>query len=345
MYLSAKARAVVERELIPSLTDSVLNRETTGVTETFSRDGILAARVLPRENWHTLREQHHRELFPLIQPHLERAGRGEQHPVLDFLFRYYSLRPQQLLTWGPGYGAILHDALADEFPSSLGYHSTPNGRTLDPASFPKKRLPFLEWVMRLNATVLKRSPRFSCFGLHEWAMLYRAPKPRHTKIPLRVSPSVIAEVVTNQPLHCTHFDAFRFFTPEAVPLNDTPLSREGCLTHEQPGCLHANMDLYKWCYKLYPWVSSDLLRASFLLALDARILDMEASPYDVTSLGYGAIAIESEEGKARYIESQRAIHEKAQIVRAALVAELSMLAAALAREEQSQTVSSLAGKS
>lgn len=295
-------------------------------------ESISPNRTLSYETWQELREHHHRELTPLIQPHLDRAGRGEHHPVLDFLFRYYSFRPQQLLTWGPGFGTILQDASSDEFPASLGYRTYRGGHALDPASFPKKRLSFLAWVIRLNQAVLTRPPRFSCFGLHEWAMLYRAPQPRHTMIPLRVAPSVIAEVVTSNALHCSHFDAFRFFTPDAVPLNDTTLSREECLTHEQPGCLHANMDLYKWCYKLFPWVSSDLLRASFFLALEARIFDMEASPYDVTSLGYGSITIEAEDGKARYVQKQRMMHEKAQTVRRALLTELSTLAAAVGDE-------------
>lgn len=320
---------MVENELITPLTASGSHPDISGGHDPSYHEGIPAGRILSRETWQHLREQHLSELAPLIQPHLDRAGRGEHHPVLDFLFRYYSFRPQQLLTWGPGLGTTLHEASPSEFPASLGYHSTQHGRTLDPASFPQKRLPFLAWVTRLNETVLNRASRFSCFGLHEWAMLYRAPQPRHTKIPLRISPAVIAEVVTSAPLRCTHFDAFRFFTPDAVPLNDTPLSREECLTHEQPGCLHANMDLYKWCYKLYPWVSSDLLRASFLVALDARILDMEASPYDVTSLGFGAIEIETEEGKARYIERQRGIHENAQAIRRALVAELQRLGTAV----------------
>lgn len=312
-----------------SITTSSLLPTTPEIHGSTADGDMSPTRILSAEAWQTLRERHLSELTPLIQPHLDRAGRGEHHPVLDFLFRYYSFRPQHLLTWGPGFGTTLCDASPSEFPASLGYHSTTHGRALGPASFPHKRLSFLAWVTRLNEAVLNRPPRFSCFGLHEWAMLYRAPQPRHTKIPLRASPAIIAEVVTSHPLHCTHFDAFRFFTPDAVPLNDTPLSRDECLIHEQPGCLHANMDLYKWCYKLFPWVSSDLLRASFLLALEARILDMEASPYDVTSLGFGAIAIETEEGKARYVERQRGIHEKAQVIRRALVGELRELLVAV----------------
>ena len=32
---------------------------------------------------------------------------GEAHPVWDFLFTYYSLRPRQLRIWHPGFGVAL----------------------------------------------------------------------------------------------------------------------------------------------------------------------------------------------------------------------------------------------
>ncbi|NIP97292.1 MAG: 3-methyladenine DNA glycosylase, partial [Akkermansiaceae bacterium] len=48
--------------------------------------------------------------------------------------------------------------------------------------------------------------------------------------------------------------------------------------NEQPGCIHANMDLYKWTAKALPWAGSDLLWDCFELALRAREVDMRASP-------------------------------------------------------------------
>lgn len=275
--------------------------------------------------WQAQLNKHESELRPIIEPHLSRAARNEKHPVLDFLFRYYSFRPQQLLRWTPGSGIILCNASSRDFPDSLGFRPVPEGRALDLARFPKKRVPFLWWVFRLNRELLIRQPRFSCFGLHEWAMLYRSGEPRHETIPLRVSTSTIEQVVESHPLTCTHFDAFRFFSPEAAPRNGITLTRLTSATHEQPGCLHASMDLYKSCYKLYPWVSSTLLRASFLLAKRARIVDMEASPYDVRPLGYNSIPIETESGKALYIEHQRTIHDEAQTIRQRLVDELRFL--------------------
>src|SRR5699024_8972646 len=49
---------------------------------------------------------------------------------------------------------------------------------------------------------------------------------------------------------CTHFDAFRFFTDPAAPLNQTRLTRDDQVRHEQPACLHAGMDVYSWVTKM-----------------------------------------------------------------------------------------------
>ena len=57
---------------------------------------------------------------------------------------------------------------------------------------------------------------------------------------------------------------------------------------EQPGCLHAAMDVYKWATKLGPLVPGDLLLDCFELAREIRRTDMQASPYDVSSYGLDA---------------------------------------------------------
>ena len=68
-------------------------------------------------------------------------------------------------------------------------------------------------------------------------------------------------------------------------------TRETQEAMEQPGCLHANMDLYNWAYKLIPAVSSDLLLDCFDLAWRIRQLDMRASPYDLRPWGYEPVRI------------------------------------------------------
>ena len=65
------------------------------------------------------------------------------------------------------------------------------------------------------------------------------------------------------------------------------------------------MDLYKWAFKLAPFTPSDLVADCFELASRIRVLDMRASPYDLTALGYSPICIETPEGRAEYESLQR----------------------------------------
>jgi hypothetical protein len=127
------------------------------------------------------------------------------------------------------------------------------------------------------------------------------------------------EFVESRPVLCSHYDAFRFFTKKARPLNRLQPTRKNLKKREQPGCIHANMDLYKWAYKLYPWISSDLIADAFELALDARIIDMKASPYDLTNYGYEPIKIETEKGRLVYINEQRKIFQRSMSLREELI--------------------------
>jgi len=98
-----------------------------------------------------------------------------------------------------------------------------------------------------------------------------------------------------------------------------PLTRQTQVLYEQPGCLHANMDLTKWSMKLGPAVPGDLLLDCFELAGEIRLLDMQASPYDLSSLGERAVAIETREGKAEYVARQRDFAERADSLRSRLI--------------------------
>lgn len=260
-------------------------------------------------------------------PRLERAGRGEKHPVYDFLFTYYGYKPGRLARWEPGFGVALTGDGADEFLKLSGYAETPAGVTVDPAGLTPKRLESIRWIRVLLANTRDRAGNFGCFGLHEWAMVYRAPEVRHG-LPLRMPPDRLAKFVESMPIRCSHFDAFRFFTPEARPLNRMQPTRETQPELEQPGCLHANMDLYKWAYKLAPFCPSELMADAFEIAVAARETDMRASPYDVSSLGFTAIAIETPEGRLQYEAEQRAVADRARPVREALIALCDRLIAA-----------------
>ena len=98
--------------------------------------------------------------------------------------------------------------------------------------------------------------------------------------PLRLGTTGTDEVVESHRIACSHFDAFRFFTDSARPLNTLQPGRDDRAAFEQPGCLHAGMDLYKHAFRLTPLVPSELVADCFELAWDIRELDMRASPYD-----------------------------------------------------------------
>ena len=185
------------------------------------------------------------------------------------------------------------------------------------------------WIQELLKAVTQRRAHFGCYGLHEWAMVYRQPASavRHAGFPLRLSEKEVTEFVDSQSLCCTHYDAFRFFTREAQPRNNLSPTLENRPDTEQPGCLHTNMDLYKWSYKLSPWISSDLLKDAFFLAMEIRELDMRASPYDLTGFGYEPIPVETTEGRSTYEEEQRLLAREARPLRNNLIQQLDKVLA------------------
>ncbi|WP_233439587.1 MULTISPECIES: 3-methyladenine DNA glycosylase [Lentzea] len=252
-------------------------------------------------------------------PHQERKLRKEKHPVMDFLFTYYSHRPVRLERWHPGPGVVLEDAAEYlEFPH---YKATPDGVALDVESFLGQRAKTVEFVRQLLTATLSRPPRLGCFGLHEWAMVYRQEPEeiRHNAWPLRLGSDGTDRVVEASRIQCGHFDAFRFFTQPARPRNALQPTREDQVANEQPGCLHANMDLFKWAYKMEPATPSDLVADCFELAADVRELDMRASPYDLAGLGYDPVPIETPDGRAEYARQQAAFAERARPLRERLV--------------------------
>lgn len=276
--------------------------------------------TLPPDRWTSRRDAYRARVDEVIGPHLDRQATGERHPVVDFLFTYYSLRPAQLRRWHPGFGTVLGGPAANEYADFSGYTRLAGGVGADPDLLVRRRS-MLEFTARILSGTTSRPAQLNCFGLHEWAMVYRggAAAVRHTGTPLRLGTAGTDAVVESMQLRCTHFDAFRFFTPDAVGRNEIPLVREEQSVREQPGCLHAGMDLYKWCYKLVPLVGSDLLLRCFELALDARELDMRASPYDLRDLGYAPVPIETPAGRAEYVRAQSLLAERAAPLRAELL--------------------------
>jgi hypothetical protein len=253
------------------------------------------------------RGSHRARLAPYVEPHLARRRAGVPHPVHDFLFTYYSFSPAKLLEHQPGWpGSGTPDLL-------------------------ERRRPLLVSTLELLRATAGRAPTLACFGLHEWAMVHRADETRHP-VPLRLGAEGTDDVVESHRITCSHFDAVRFFTPSALPLNQLRPGRDDRPAYEQPGCLHATMDLYKHAFRLWPLVGSDLVADCFELAWAVRVVDMRAAPYDLsgtvldpTGEPWTPIPIETADGKQEYAAHQRAFAERAEPLRAELIGQCERL--------------------
>lgn len=278
--------------------------------------------LLSESDWLARRAAHEARVSVWTAPHQERAARGAKHPVHDFLFEYYRFRPSWLRRWHPGPDVVLQGERAREFLRWPEYHETGDGVQLNPAAFEPRRRESLAWMVNLLRLTAARPPQFACYGLHEWAMVYRQTpeEVRHNTWPLRFAPAELAAIVEAQPIRCSHFDAFRFFTAPARPLNRLQPTRADVPQFEQRGCLHANMDLYKWAFKFAPFTPAELIADCFALARDIREIDMRASPYDLQALGFAPIRIETPEGRADYEGHQRDFATRSQPLRARLIA-------------------------
>jgi hypothetical protein len=277
------------------------------------------AHRLTQDQWRPLESAHHARVDAVTAAHLSRRQDARTHPVEDFLFTYYMHSPAQLRRWHPGSGIALEGA--GERASWKFYLYGQDAAVLDLEAFLAARAATVRSVRALLAATAARPAHLGCFGLHEWAMVYRQ-RPgqrRHGDAPLRLGQAGTDEVVDSHQIRCSHFDAFRFFTDQARALNTLSPSRDSQVAMEQPGCLHATMDLYKWAYKLSPALPSDLTADCFDLARSARELDMRAAPYDLRSLGYDPVKIETAAGKAAYADAQRGLGARAQVLRRRLI--------------------------
>lgn len=295
---------------------------TTG--ETAVPDTAYA--VLTQGEWAARVARHEARIDAYLAPHLARRKARVKHPVHDFLFTYYSQRPAALRRWHPGAGVLLEGA--EDRASWKGYTSVEGGVMVDPAHVLSKRV-LLTTLRRLLAATAARPAHTGCFGLHEWAMVYRLneDQTRHAQWPLRLGPSGTDEVVESHRIACSHFDAYRFFTEPARPLNTLSPGRDDRPAYEQPGCLHAGMDLYKHAFRLSPMISSDLVADCFDLAWEIRTLDMRAAPYDLADLGFEPVRIETPAGKREYADAQRDFAERGAPLRQRLIDECDRLLA------------------
>jgi hypothetical protein len=286
-----------------------------------------------REEWQAVQAVHERRVDLTTRAHLERQRDGRAHPVEDFLFTYYPFRPAQLRRWHPGLGVLLEGAAGMPRAGWRFYAAAGDGVALDLPGFMAARGEMVRFVRDLLTATAERPAHLGCFGLHEWAMVYRQTpeQVRHAGWPLRLGPAGTDKVVESHQIRCSHYDAFRFYTPPARSLNLLQPRRETQAQLEQPGCLHAAMDCYKWAFKLAPAIPSHLVMDCFDVARDVRELDMRAAPYDLSDLGYEPVRIETPEGKAAYVRAQRVFAERSQALRRRLVVECDHLLSARER--------------
>ena len=161
----------------------------------------------------------------------------------------------------------------------------------------ESQLPLVESIRRLLVATAGRTPTLGCFGLHEWAMVHRTPETRHDW-PLRLGSTGTDEVVESAPdrvlalrrvpvLHRLGATAEHAPTrprrPGRVRAAGVPARRDGPLQAR---------------FRLTPLVPSELVADCFELAWDIRELDMRASPYDFSDLGFEPVRIETPAGQA-----------------------------------------------
>ena len=266
-----------------------------------------------------------------------------ENPVYNFLLEYYALKgakaTRRLGRWSPplaSEGVTLEGAngmdIADGILSPRGAAVHPDGITYHARAYAQSvsqsQCAAFVWYRDILAATSRATPVLHCYGLHEWAMQYwpdgAAPPPsakyqRH--LPLRVTRTQINAAVERRGVSCTHVDALRYFAPAAAPLNKhgATLQRAQQPDMEQPACVHAAMDLLKMAMKLSPWLPAEILGDALEIALEARTLDVAASPYDLSSYGIAPVCVEDPAGRAEYRRRQEVLMAHAQPIRTRLL--------------------------
>ncbi len=190
---------------------------------------LIRPEVLAPEEWLLRAQEHQRRAARFTEPYLQRRSAGRKHPVEDFLFTYYSHKPGQLLRWHPGAGVVLTGEATMERQDWKYYRppSAPERRvlglptdlandagavTFDHEKFRWERAEIVTFARVILAGTAARPARFACFGLHEWAMVYksRLNGVRHEYLDLRLGAEGTDTVVEESLIGCSHFDAYRF---------------------------------------------------------------------------------------------------------------------------------------
>ena len=169
----------------------------------------------------------------------ERQHLVHNHPIYNFLHTYYRYSTDSLLKYSPGLlmvsnrlvGATQSDLDEGLLHDQYLVFDREGGARYDikelagESKQSRKKLDTLKRNLQILKSSSQRQPLFSCYGLHEWAMLYKNNEKHQNALDTRLSQEQIDAVVENNPLRCTHYDAFRFFAKDAQGLNRLPLTR------------------------------------------------------------------------------------------------------------------------
>ena len=188
-----------------------------------------------------------------------RRADGRRHPVDDFLFTYYSHRPAALRRWHPGYGRRRSPARAGVRRAGASTRSRrrrrrPRRRASSLAARGDCWCAFIRDLLAAHRGPARAARAASGCTSGRWSTGRRRSEVRHAAWPLRLgadghrrgrgaAPDRAARTSTRSGSSPT--PARPLNTLAAHAASDRP-------AFEQPGCLHAGMDLYKHAYRLTP---------------------------------------------------------------------------------------------
>ena len=159
-------------------------------------------------------------------------------------------------------------------------------------------------------------------------MVYRPTDVRHGRCRCGSARRAPTRWSSRAALRCSHFDAYRFFTEPAAPLNAEAAEPRDPGRHRTAGLRARQHGPVQVVLQAGPLVPSELLMDCFELAARARELDMRASPYDLAGLGIEPIAVEDAGGRTEYVRRQRDVADRSAPLRAALLDRCDELLAA-----------------
>ena len=145
---------------------------------------------LERHEWTDLAVQHRKRMESLLYPEhaehgstlKERRHAVDQHPIYNFLHTYYRYSAESLMRYSPGPGVRLLDT--DMTSNSGLLHSVLLLLCCGRSVHRQDKLNSLRQPRDFMNTIDKQ-PVFSCYGLHEWAMLYKGHEKHQKQLDLR----------------------------------------------------------------------------------------------------------------------------------------------------------------